>query len=173
MFEVCAHPQHSKGRSTASMIVLDQIIRTLSLTTIDVDDPNVSRFAPREVPRIPPLRKSPRHAHPPTHDPQFNREMNTGSTYPSHISTTESCDCAALSLGHRWPGAFEHTPLWLSTPAWDENWTEGEIKKESCRRLCWSTVILAAGISSYTTAYKADALDLFITEPSNVRDIFS
>jgi len=91
---------------------------------------------------------------------------------PEPVTQTESCNCVSLSLGHQWTSAFEHTPLWLSTPAWDEKWSEGEIRKESCRRLCWSSVILAAGHSSYTTAYKANGLDLFITDPANYALLF-
>ncbi|KAF7985587.1 hypothetical protein HWV62_3877 [Athelia sp. TMB] len=144
------------------------IIRTLSLTTIDADDPNASTFPPRDVPRVINIRQQSPHV---PDESEFDRETSPGST-GSQVFTHEGCDCASLSLGHQWPGAFEHTPLWLSTPAWNENWTEGEFKKETCRRLCWSTVILAAGISSYTTAEQADGLELFVTEPSNFALLF-
>jgi hypothetical protein len=169
------------------MVILDQIIRTLSLTFLDADDPSVSVFSRREVPLIRPSQK-PVHRTPwntsfqstdgssvSLSDPAVTLESNGTHQHhessPESIIRTERCNCAAMSLGHRWASAFEHTPEWLSTPAWDENGSEGEIRKESCRRLCWSTVALAAGHSSYTTAYKGNGLDLFITEPANVRHV--
>lgn len=58
--------------------------------------------------------------------------------------------------------------MWGPTPAWDETWSEAEIRKESCRRLCWSSMILAAGHMSYTIAHRSQGLDLFISNPANV-----
>jgi hypothetical protein len=163
------------------MVMLDQIIRTLSLTFLDADEPNVSVFSRREVPQIHPEHKQAQKTlwHGPSHSADDNLQedpIRATESHKTHHSQRESnpltqierCSCVAMSLGQRWAAAFEHTPLWLSTPAWDENWTEAEIRKESCRRLCWSSVILAAGHSSYTTAYKTNGLDLFITEPANV-----
>jgi hypothetical protein len=167
------------------MVMLDQIIRTLSFTLLDADDPSASTFCRREVPQVRPERKagqqtswhvSPRStgdSQAPLSDPSILPESLSTHQHYHHGSSpptirSEKCNCAALSLGQQWASAFEHTPLWLSTPAWDENWSDGEIKKESCRRLCWSAVTLAAGHSSYTTANNAHGLDLFITEPANV-----
>ncbi|KZP06293.1 hypothetical protein FIBSPDRAFT_842281 [Athelia psychrophila] len=154
MFENAGYPQQSIHRSFASIHVLDRIIRTLSLTTIDASDPNASTFALREVPRVITIR------HPHMSD-SADLERETSPV------THEACDCASLTLGRHWAGAREHTPLWMSTPAWDDNWSEGEFKKETCRRLCWSTVSFVTAISSYTTARQAAGLDLYITEPAN------
>ncbi|KZP29115.1 hypothetical protein FIBSPDRAFT_908426 [Athelia psychrophila] len=154
MFENAGYPQQSIHRSFASIHVLDRIIRTLSLTTIDASDPNASTFALREVPRVITIR------HPHMSD-SADLERETSPV------THEGCDCASLTLGRHWAGACEHTPLWMSTPAWDDNWSEGEFKKETCRRLCWSTVSFVTAISSYTTARQAAGLDLYITEPAN------
>lgn len=157
LFEVCAHPRHSSGRSTSSMVMLDSIIRSLSLTLVDADDPNTTMFPPGTVPAV----DAPK-ARPPQH-------LYTGGTSPSHPSNgTAGCSCTALRLQEHWPSAAEHAPLWSATPAWDDSWTEGEIRKESCRRLCWSSMILAAGHISYTTAQRSEGLDLFISDPANV-----
>jgi hypothetical protein len=167
------------------MVILDQILRTLRLTSLDSDDPNASVFSGREVPRMRPEQKPaqktswnvtsrPNDDSPqatlsdPATVPEYIIHQHSHKPSPEPVVRTANCNCAAMSLGQQWAAAFEHTPLWLSTPAWDENWSEGEIAKESCRRLCWSSVILAAGHSSYTTAYKANSLDLFITDPANV-----
>jgi hypothetical protein len=171
------------------MVMLDQIIHTLSLTSIDSDDPSASVFPPRGVPRICSEQKPTQKlswtvpsqsisdtpqallSYPAVAPESHDTHQHLHESSPEPVQRTEHCNCAAMSLGHQWPSAFEHTPLWLSTPAWDENWSEGEIRKESCRRLSWSSVILAAGHSSYTTAYKANGLDLFITDPANVSRI--
>lgn len=141
----------------ASMAMLDSIIRTLSLTSIDAADKDVSVFTSHHVPSV-----------------QVNLEQASKLFWdspetPAPDAHGASCECAALSLGHRWASAAEHTPLWLSTPAWDDNWTDNEVRKESCRRLVWSTVTLAAAHSSYATAQKSSGPDLFVSNPSNVQ----
>lgn len=78
------------------------------------------------------------------------------------------CACEELSLGQNWPQAREHTPLWLYTPAWDAGWGVAEIRREECRRLCWSTLTLAAGYTSYAAALRTPISDLFVIQPSNV-----
>jgi hypothetical protein len=165
------------------MTMLDQIIQALELTTIDSNEPGATVFPPREVPQVHPETtpaqrtswpsQSTGNPEAPLSDPATAPKSHGG--HPRHHESSpesairmESCNCAAMSLGQQWNSAFEFTPEWLSTPAWDENWTEGEINKESCRRLCWSAVSLAAGHSSYTTAYKAYHLNLFITDPAHV-----
>jgi len=69
--------------------------------------------------------------------------------------------------------AFEHTPLWTQTPAWNASWSEAEIRKESCRRLCWSAMTLAAGHSAYSSASRTHGVNLFISDPSNYALLFS
>ncbi|KAG5639438.1 hypothetical protein H0H81_002309 [Sphagnurus paluster] len=52
LFEVCAHPLHSSERCNSSMVVLDSIIRSLSLTLVDANDPKASTFLPGSVPAV-------------------------------------------------------------------------------------------------------------------------
>lgn len=73
-----------------------------------------------------------------------------------------------MTLGVRWSGAYEHTPLWVTTPGWDDSWTEVQIRKELCRRLCWSALSLVSGHTSYVTASKRIPAELFLIEPANV-----
>ena len=137
------------------MVMLDSIIRSLSLTLVDADDPNATMFSPGSVPIVfPPKRKVWFPDEPQTRDSPDGNE--------------NGCSCHQITLGEQWSSAAEHAPLWGSTPAWDESWTEGEIRKESCRRLCWSSMNLAAGHISYTTAHRSQGLDLFISDPANV-----
>lgn len=160
LFEVCAHPRHSSERSTSSMFMLDSIIRSLSLTLVDADDPDATMFSPGMVPIV----TSPKQC-----------TMWFPDEPPSRASPEceNGCSCQQITLGEHWPSAVEHAPLWGVTPAWDDSWTAGEIRKESCRRLCWSSMILAASHSSYATAHCSQSLDLFISDPSNYALLFS
>lgn len=74
-----------------------------------------------------------------------------------------------MTLQGHWPSVKKHAPMWGSTAAWNEEWSEVEIRKESCRRLCWSSMIMAAGHVSYTIAHRSQRLELFIGDPANVR----
>ncbi|KAJ7442636.1 hypothetical protein FB451DRAFT_1057345 [Mycena latifolia] len=172
-FEICAHPNHSTERSSSAMVRLDSIIRALSLTMVDVNDPYTSTFLPGKVPAV-------------ASSPQtvlanlgamHNGHSSGHHSYPHPssipVSTDRGCSCQSLTLGEQWSPSFEHTPLWTQTPAWDVSWSEAEIRKESCRRLCWSSMILAAGHSSYSAASRSHTVDLFISDPSNYALLFS
>ncbi|KAJ7095744.1 hypothetical protein B0H15DRAFT_774458 [Mycena belliarum] len=175
MFEICAHPLHSSDRSSSAMKRLDSIIRALSLTMVDANDPYTSTFPRGKVPAVaspasaPPglgLGLMPRSGH-----PQYPHSHSHASAM--HVSADRGCACVSLTLGVQWAPAHEHTPAWAKTPAWDTSWSEAEIRKESCRRLCWSSIILAAGHSNYTFANRSHIVELFISDPSNYALLFS
>ena len=140
----------STERATSAMIMLDSIIRALALTAIDAADTSASVFAPRAVPTVPTQRSS-------------QAPILQGETQPQ-----QSCACQALSLGHNWPMASNFTPLWLHTAAWDQAWSEAEIRKEESRRLCWSALALAAAHTSHAAAFSQAPLDFYLIQPSNV-----
>ncbi|TFK40666.1 hypothetical protein BDQ12DRAFT_733873 [Crucibulum laeve] len=173
LFEVCAHPRHSTARSTSALVMLDSIIRSLSLTLVDSDDPNTTMFAPRCVPVVTTSGK--------TNKPVWFPDQLIGSSMPisSPTSSTDladkvpGCSCKTMTLGQHWAAVGEHAPLWGPTATWEDAWSEGEIRRESCRRLCWSSIILAAGHISYTTASRDEDLDLFISDPANYALLFS
>lgn len=158
-FEICAHPHHSSERVHSTMSMLDSLIRTLSLTHVDRGNPRVSTFVSQLVPTISPTSHS---QHP----------VNSWDTpvSPLHSNTPSAhCNCTSFTLGRNNVVAQQTTPLWLTTPAWGENWTEAEVIREECRRVVWSSVTLSAGHSSYTAAGGGFAqMDLFINDPSNV-----
>lgn len=172
MFEICAHPRHSSERATSAMIVLDSIIRTLSLTMVDADDPKTSIFSPGTVPAVP---ESPRSDSWDSDNTlvEFESGMRSNllpgrqSQSPVGHPIKAGCSCHLMTLKGSWLQSNELVPLWGSTPAWSSS-TEGEIRKESCRRLCWSSMMLAAGHASYTTAHRSTALNLFISDPAHV-----
>ncbi|KAI0060933.1 hypothetical protein BV25DRAFT_1857983 [Artomyces pyxidatus] len=195
-FEVCAHPQHKLSRVVSSLNILDSVIRVLALTTLDAGNPNVSKYAARSVPAlpsqapslptyapsnalsnqpygnasqayVPSLYSNIEHHHQQTHIP-----APYAATLPVHDRSSERCGCDSLSLGQNWPEAHEQTPFWAYSPAWNYEWSEGDVRKEECRRLSWSALTLAAGYSSYTAASNGKPLDLFMIEPSNYTLLF-
>ncbi|KAI0917327.1 hypothetical protein AcW1_007456 [Taiwanofungus camphoratus] len=162
-FEISAHPLHSSERVRSSIAMLDALIRYLSLTNMDADDSRVSmlfQYGPYSS-TIGPQRRDTSGPH-----------MADGNLFDVQSSQNE-CPCSIYTLGQSCPGAVELTPMWSGAPGWSSNWSEGEIKKEEYRRLVWSSVILASGYSSYTTAMAGTLpLDLFILNPANYALLF-
>ncbi|KAF8527466.1 hypothetical protein BU17DRAFT_81636 [Hysterangium stoloniferum] len=146
LFEMCAHPCHSYERSNSAMVMLDSIIRSLGLTAIDADNPRVSLFKSRAVPVVP-------------------------VPATARVSS-EGCSCLALTLGHNSRSSHVHTPLWVATAAWNPDWTVAEIRKEESRRLCWSSLQIAAGHTSHSAAFSVPPLDYFCIQPSNYALLF-
>ncbi|KAJ6475057.1 hypothetical protein C8R47DRAFT_986425 [Mycena vitilis] len=163
MFEVCANPDHTTERSSSAMITLDSIIRSLSLTLVDLNDPTTSTFSPGKVPAVTSGSRLALNG--------YGRGYPYSSALP--VSTDRGCSCSSLTLKDHWPEALEYTPLWAQTPAWNTSWSESEIRKESCRRLCWSSMNLAAGHSAYSSANRGHSVKLFIADPSNYALLFS
>ena len=158
------HPLHSATRTASSMSMLDTIIRTLSLTFLDAENPAVVRFKPRTVPAVPfAVGNGPV---PSTSTRRCNAFNSTAQPYPVH-----DCSCMSLSLGYRWPAARAHAPLWLSTPGWDDTWTPGETTKETCRRLCWHSMMLTALFTSHMHASGQVIPEFFVGDPVNVRGL--
>ncbi|KAG7088294.1 hypothetical protein E1B28_012305 [Marasmius oreades] len=164
LFEICSHPEHSTARSVSAIMMLDAIIRSLALTDVDRNDPQASVFRVGGVPSIG-VRE------------QLSLSRTSECGYPSMPNgsyfTASGCSCQSVTLGTHWPQSLEHVPLWAQTPAWDPNWSEAEVKKESCRRLCWSASSLAAGHVSYAVATSSSHPDLFIGDPANYALLFS
>jgi hypothetical protein len=177
MFEICAHPRHSSERAASAMMVLDAIIRSMSLTLVDADDPKTSIFTPGAVPAVPESTQGDSWDSENTlvdFEPGMRSNLfhNRHSQSPVERPSKAGCCCQLMTLKGSWPQSSEHVPLWASTPSWSSS-TEGEIRKESCRRLCWSSLMLASGHASYTTANRSSALNLFISDPANVGIILS
>lgn len=158
LFEVCAHPNHTSERCSSGLVILDTIIRTLSLTFVDMEDPACTRFSPRSVPSVMSVSQSW------ATDPLLS--VGKGNSPSSYV--WQSCSCTSRSLAQRSAVAHKYTPLWLSSPGWDPSWSEAEIRKETCRRLCWSTLLLTAGHTSYVTSTKQPFSEFFVLEPANV-----
>lgn len=172
LFEVCAHPKHTRERSVSSLVILDSYIRSLSLTFVDADDPQTSHFTPGAVPSVA-QKLSGQAYHTPYTSASESQYLHHDHHSSSPPSSPTECVCTSLSLEVHYPETLEHAPLWAHTPAWNSHWSEGDIRRESCRRLCWSALSLAAGHIAYANANNHRGPDLFISDPSNYALLFS
>ncbi|KAG8774686.1 hypothetical protein FRC12_001872 [Ceratobasidium sp. 428] len=157
LFEVSAHPEHSTVRSRSALVFLDNIIRLLGLTVLDVMDPGVKVFSPDQVPRLP-------------LSPKKSNSLSPAVQYPltthSNPAVPATCACHALSIACTTTHA-QLTPFWISSPGWDPNWTEAEIRREESRRLVWSALTLAAGFTAHDAAFAKDSAELHLVHASN------
>lgn len=196
------------------MGLLDSLLRTMRLLSLDEADPRASVFT-SAVPVVPSdllstlpatlfkhhpvhqrIRSNPSDSAPSTlqwhssgslHQALDSPDVQSNPTLISpltHLSTprilhphsraqspaTQSkCNCMTFTLGHSWPMVKEFAPLWDTTPTWQSEWTESEIRKEECRRIVWSSVMLSAGHSSYTAASSnIQTQQLFLMDTRNV-----
>ncbi len=113
LFEVCAHPRHSTERSTSSMVMLDSIIRSLSLTLVDASDPSTTLFPPGAVPAVCEPSSPPTHTHSPPEP--ASPELGAGAG-AAHDDGEKGCACHELTLSGHWPCVADHAPLWAPTP---------------------------------------------------------
>ena len=163
-------------RVRSSLTMLDSLVRSLAMTALDRNEQRVSRFAPRTVPTIASNNEYPaavaaghtwnlRSTHPHVPGPSHSYPV----VPPPRPSAQHECICNAYTLGNNWSHAQEHTPLWMMTPAWNEEASDAEVRKEEWRRLIWSAVMMVAGYTSFTAANNLmPTLDLSLMEPSNV-----
>ena len=143
----------------SALFMLDSLIRSLSLTKLDADDDRVSVFASRVASTLPQPAE------------MKTQRRDYGHPKESHLSPPKECACSAYTLSEVSPPSLEITPLWSATPYWRNDWSDGDMKKEECRRVVWSTVTLVAGVTSYVTAVGASTdtfSGLFILDPANV-----
>ncbi|KAI0822887.1 hypothetical protein BC628DRAFT_1326032 [Trametes gibbosa] len=190
-FEIQAHPQLSIYRTRSGMTSLDALIRCLSLTTLDVDDSRATVFVPRAVPVVPnnaptvtppvpllDLWTSAVTPHADISEPHIH-PLPVGSTGPSAAINTPlapgkwRCGCEAYSLGSQWPLVRDLAPQWSEMPMWPKDLSAGEMLKEECRRLVWSSVMLAATQNTKTTAGTDwETQHLWMKDPSNYALLF-
>ncbi|KAG6330724.1 hypothetical protein ID866_8364, partial [Astraeus odoratus] len=143
-FEICPHPHHSSDRSASSMFMLDTIIQTLSLTHLDMEHPAVTRFGPKTVPVVPAALCG-----------------SSPSSTQSWASDTGMSEFTTFASQYYAPDTARAYPV-----------CGCEIRKETCRRLCWNSMMLAAGFTSYMDAAKRHMPELFIGKPANMMLLF-
>jgi hypothetical protein len=154
------------------LALLDSIIHILRLTSLDYDDSLASKSRPCSVPGVHPTsfqghRGGPRY-------PLVTGTPSDPAAYLDHClqlnaskGIPSGCFCLSFTLGSQSPPSRENTPLWWFTPAWPTS-LDGDVRKESCRRLCWSAIALAAGHTSYSSASRLKSPTLLMANPANV-----
>ncbi|THH01910.1 hypothetical protein EW026_g884 [Hermanssonia centrifuga] len=166
-FEISAHPLHSAVRVRSSLSMLDSLVRSLAMPSLDQDDHRASVFASHTVPTV----VSSPSVSPPISPWNSRLPQPVSAARPS--SPPGECACAAYTLGNNWSHAQELTPLWLMTPAWNRDSSDAEVRKEESRRVVWSAVTLVAGYTSYTSASNPlPTMDLFLMNAANYALLF-
>ncbi|KAI0754620.1 hypothetical protein C8Q80DRAFT_1139967 [Daedaleopsis nitida] len=147
-FEFQGHPEQSWARRRSTMVLLDSLIRLMSLTSLDAGQPqaqysifhtHTQQYSPRSVP--PPV------------------ETHTGSY------GTRGCDCRRYALEQQWPAISRVAPLWGAVSMWPLDISEGEVRKEEYRRVVWSSLMLSAGHHCIAVD-RGEPQDLSITDCS-------
>ncbi|EJF61015.1 hypothetical protein DICSQDRAFT_106672 [Dichomitus squalens LYAD-421 SS1] len=93
---------------------------------------------------------------PPEHVVQPIAPENT-TLDPSTTLPPVGCNCASLMLQTHWPSISGVAPAWAGTLIWPKNISEGEFRKEECRRLVWSSVMITASLNAYNSAHNIEA----------------
>ncbi|KAI0822889.1 hypothetical protein BC628DRAFT_1326213 [Trametes gibbosa] len=167
VFEIQAHPRLSSHRTREAMARLDSLIRCLSLTMLDTDDPRTTIFVPCAVPIV---------AGVAPHIAEAFTVYGPGvasATVHEYPSYRWRCECHIFSMGHNWPLVKELAPQWAPMPMWSRDISEGEMLKEECRRLVWASLMIAATHSTKTTAgTDLEPQHLWIKDPSNYALLF-
>ncbi len=175
------HSQQTWCRCQGAIQLLDSLIRLLSLTTLDADRPEAhyaifatSARSSGGQPMFNDHTGSYAHPFAPPEgiSPQVTIDIpKLGSHTPGPVmGTATGCACLKYALKEQWPTVSEVAPLWEMTTMWPDGLHEGEIRKEECRRLVWSSVMLSAGQNGYTAAdAELDRTELFIKDHRNVR----
>lgn len=92
-----------------------------------------------------------------------------------HMHRPHGCKCVQLSLGHTWPAIKTLAPAWSASLMWPEGMSDGDFKKEECRRLVWSSIVIIANYHAYMNANPEMLLDtshMFVREPEGVSPSF-
>ena len=126
----------------------------LQLTSVDANDPDVSRFSANSVPvvnvcvgNVSPLNK------------------NGNGSRVSQQDRDRKCSCLPFDA----PLAPDHFSSYWSCPLpWDPAWSTSEVRKEECRRLCWSALNLVASYTSQCALFGREPPEFFLSDPANV-----
>ncbi|KAI0674887.1 hypothetical protein C8Q78DRAFT_1066793 [Trametes maxima] len=139
LFESSPHPQYSPDNARNALQLLDQIIHVLSLSSIDRGDPYASSFQPGLAPIV---------------------------DMPDDYRRPTWCTCLGYPSSPGSPDGRDRFSL-TSSPPWDSQWLEPEIRKEECRRVCWSALTLVSAYTAHCSAFHIEPVELKLADPSN------
>ena len=177
-YEMQGHSDRQWDRCEEAVQLLDSLIRLLSLNNLDADRPE-ARYAIFATSARAMAEQSLFTDPTTTHTHPYPNVLPEGNGFSEMVGIPElngpvegpsRCACLKYTLKEQWPTVSEVAPLWEMTTMWPEGLHESEIRKEECRRLVWSSVMLSAGQNSYTAADgEIDRTELFIKDYRNVR----
>ncbi|KAH9484701.1 hypothetical protein JR316_0001601 [Psilocybe cubensis] len=144
LFESSAYPHHSSGRAMNSLLNLDQLIKSLSLTMHDQGDRDVSIFSRDSVPMV-------------------LVDGGSGDPYDDR-----KCSCI-LPGSNDTPDIYSNHPYVLP---WASHWTPKEIYDEEVRRVCWSALSLVSEYVAQCQAFNDEPPQFFLSDPSNFGLLF-
>ena len=133
-------------------MTLDSIVRSVSLTTLDADDPMVSMFQSNCVPSI---------------DTQSSYALVPNGR-SQNLPVCCSCPEGQISGDGR-DGSISRTPSY----SWDVTHGDDEVRKEHLRRLCWSALGVVTSHSFQCMSFGTRPPDLFMSDPANVSSFVS
>jgi hypothetical protein len=133
-----AHPDHAPARVVQSIVQLDSVVSQISLTTLDLNAPTVSRFAQRSVPVV-------------ILDP------NTAS------APGPQCACIPPEVGQ--PNPYQN---WSYPLPFDTSLSPTQLRDEECRRVCWCALSVVATHAAQCAAFGQAPPTLWLSDPSNV-----
>lgn len=139
LFESSAYPQHSPSRATNALLNLDQLIKNIHLTTIDLGDRDVCIFSPNLVPVV----------------------LVEGG---ANDYRERKCSCLPSDTLDP-PNPYNNRPYHLP---WDSSWSSDEIHEEEVRRLCWSALTLVSEYIARCEAFNEEPPAFYLADPTNV-----
>jgi hypothetical protein len=96
----------------------------------------------------------------------FNLDSPPVVYIPQAYIPPKRCDCSP-SNGAVSPVDRDHT-YQSSLPPWDLSSPQA-MRNEECRRICWSALNLIASYTAQCAAFHQEPMNLYLTEPANVR----
>ena len=157
------HTFKSVATSRSSLVLLDSLMRLFSLTNLDADLKS-SRYS------TPSIAGDGFRVSTNAFGPSFSEPIVPDNLIlpPSVSPPPATCNCSELAMGRDWPEVRDIAPSWSGTIMWPHGLSEGEMLKEECRRLAWSTIMLTATLNSYTCVVGCeDEPRLSIQDPRN------
>ncbi|KAF9506411.1 hypothetical protein BS47DRAFT_1489375 [Hydnum rufescens UP504] len=178
LYNATEQPFETGGLSRPAFHMLDYILTSMSLTSLDGLNPTIS--AAVVEPAVSPV--SPQRNHLEGQrisipvDPRLpviSASYPPLSPHPPSDSPGDPCDCSRLSLASDIPvGSTTLGRNWLETPRHHPYWTEARITREQIRILVWSASALVSIHAIHLVAFAKPRMNLKLMDPSNFALLF-
>ncbi|KAH9891994.1 hypothetical protein C8Q73DRAFT_792314 [Cubamyces lactineus] len=75
----------------------------------------------------------------PLPDPLISNNSHSGPSCPAPFT---KCRCSEFTIDRSWPSVLGFAPGWTGMLMWPTGLSEGEFRKEECRRLVWASIMM-------------------------------